>query len=193
MVSRYKINMKMKPVLLHGLLVCCVFAAPLMAQEAKEDAPAGTEKKYYKTYGPNGEVIYSDKPVKNAKEIKAPKASTYEPVATPAFEASKPAPKQKPFEYDSLVISKPAHEESIWSNEGKLDVSLSLEPTLRNGHSIAISVDGNRVKSGSELTYQLSGIDPGEHKLTVEIVDSVGKVIQSQDVTFYLRRHTIKR
>ena len=191
--SRYIMKMGSKSKLLCALFSYCLVCVPVLAEEAVSEMPAVGEKKFYKTIGPNGEVIYTDKPVQNGKEINVPKASTYEPVPTPSFEASKPKPKKKPFEYEALVISKPAHEETIWSNEGKLDVNISLQPSLRNNHSIAVSVDGNRLKSGEGQSYQLSGIDPGEHQLKVEVVDSDGKVIKSQASTFFMRRHIIKR
>jgi hypothetical protein len=191
--SRYIIKMKSKSKLFCALFSCCIVSVPAVAEEAVDEVPTVGEKKFYKTIGPDGEVIYTDKPVQDGKEINVPKASTYEPVPTPSFQASKPAPKKKPFEYDALAISKPAHEETIWSNEGKLEVNINLQPSLRNNHSIAVSVDGNRLKSGEGQAYQLSGIHPGEHQLKVEIVDSDGTVIKSHASTFFMRRHTIKR
>jgi hypothetical protein len=179
--------------LLCSLFTSCAISLPVIADEATNEQEAVGEKKYYKTIGPNGEIIYTDKPAQDAKEVKVPKGSSYKPVPTPKFEASKPAPKQKPFEYESLAISKPAHQETIWSNEGNLEVSISFEPSLRSNHSIVISVDGNRLKTGTEQSYQLSGIDRGEHQLKVEIVDSNDKVLNSQAATFYMRRHIIKQ
>lgn len=174
-----------------ALLFVAIEPAAASEQPSPEE-DAAAEKKFYKKIGPDGQIIYTDKPTKDSKEIKVPKGTTYSPVTTPRLTPHKTRQKPKPFAYENLLIVRPAQEETIWSNEGKLDVAIKLTPTLRDNHKIAISVDGNRLIEGQSLTASLSGIDPGEHVLKAEILNAAGSTFLSESVTFYMKRHIIK-
>jgi len=185
----------LRNILTGSFLFLLVLAGFVSAEEQKVDEPAAAEKKFYKTIGPDGQVIYTDKPVKDSTEVKVPKGTTYKPVVTPDVSPTQTQaqPTRQPFEYESLIITSPSQKETIWSNEGKLDVAVSLEPALRISHVISVSVDGKVMASGKSLTMLLSNIDPGEHELKVEVQDTSGQTVKSEAAIFYMRHHLIKR
>jgi len=185
--------MTMLRIILTSSFMFLVLPGLVTAEEQKEGEPTTVEKKFYKTIGPDGQVIYTDKPVKDSTEIKVPKGTTYKPVVTPDISPSNAQPAREPFEYESLVITSPSQKETIWSNEGKLDVGVSLVPSLRISHSITVSVDGKILARGKSLTIPLSNIDPGEHELKVEVQETSGQSLKSETAVFYMKRHVVKQ
>ncbi len=162
--------------------------------EPAEEENTGNEKKFYKKVGPDGKVIYTDKADESAKEIKVPKAATYKPVKTPRFTPYQIKKKPKPATaYDTFTITKPMNDSTNRTNQGTLPVSIELKPALKSGHKIAYLLDGKVVAENSLTRYTLTEVHPGTHKVTVEIRDYKGSVIQSNSATFHQKRFLIRR
>lgn len=163
-------------------------------EEPDEGESGKDEKKFYKKIGPDGRVIYTDKADEATKEIKVPKTTTYKPVKTPRFTPFQAKQKPKPATaYDTFTITRPLDDSTNRTNEGTLLVSIELKPALKSGHKMAYLLDGKMVAENSLTSYTLTGIHPGTHKITVEIRDYNGSMIQANSATFHQMRFLIKR
>ena len=150
----------------------------------------------YRWVDDNGVVHYSDRPQEGAERIELPQSSTRRapaPARTvsrqPAAAATEEAPAA--FKYESLEISTPAAEETLWNIETILNVSLSVKPALQTGHQIRVYLDGEpQMVSGT--SFQLEEIYRGIHNLQAEIVDEKGKLmIRSRTNRFYVQQNHI--
>jgi len=150
----------------------------------------------YKWVDDDGVVHYSDRPRAGAELIvlsTSPRRSARSrPAArsisrTPA--ETEPAPAA--FKYESITVSTPAAEETLWNIETILNVSLSIEPALQTGHRIRVYFDGEpRMVSGT--SFQLEEVYRGIHNLQAEIVDETGKLmIRSRTNRFYVQQNAI--
>ena len=152
----------------------------------------------YRWVDADGVVHYSDRPEPGAQAIELP---TYQPPASsraPAT-ASRPAPRSQaqsaeeaaPFSYESLTVSSPAAEQTLWNIEGVLNVSLNLSPALQSGHQVRVYFDGTpQMVSGT--SFQIEGVYRGVHNLQAEVIDQSGKLmIRSQPNRFYVQQNAI--
>ncbi len=146
----------------------------------------GAEKeKVYRSTDAEGNVVYSDRPEPGAEEI--------ERVDVQTIEAPKTPPKQRSVEklvpeyrYTEVAISSPKNDETIWNNAGDLTVTLLLVPNLNAGlgHRVALSMDGAQIgQPGTQLQYQLTGIERGTHVLKAVILDKDGKQLAASGTT----------
>lgn len=149
----------------------------------------------YKRVNPDGSVEFSDVPNSvGAKPIELPPDSSYTPPTPP-----KPAPvearkKVGPVDYQSVSITSPANEATIRDNEGKISIVIGSKPALQADHSYVLMMDGKKVGSGSNKTFQLTNIDRGTHTFTCQIIDKKQRMlIQSQPVKLHLIRASVRR
>jgi len=152
----------------------------------------------YKWTDEDGVVHYSDQPHPGAELIQISRTNTF----------SAPTPRRSTFSndddaaestesteftgYDSLTISNPAAEETLWNIEGVLNVSLSVTPALQPGHQVRVYFDGNpRPVSG--LSFQIEEVYRGVHNLQAEIVDETGQLmIRTQPNRFYVQQNSVR-
>ena len=143
----------------------------------------------------NGNTVFSDHPEKGASKIKLPPPQTYAPTAikpsTPATPKAEPAPPR----YHLLSIIQPLDDQSLWANNGQIDLVLAIEPALAvaQGHHILIKLDGQIVISNTQETrLNLKDVDRGSHTLSATIQDSSDKtLIESKPVTLHVLRQSI--
>ena len=81
--------------------------------------------------------------------------------------------------YDAIAIVQPANETTIFDNNGKVEVAVSLSPALRDGDRIALELDGHRERQSSDTRLELSGVERGEHVLQARAVDRNGTLLIS--------------
>lgn len=144
----------------------------------------------YRSIGPDGTVIFSDRKARGAEKVDLPPL----PVYTPRAQAP-PSPALAPGQsgltsYKSLRMLKPANEETIHDNNGLVEVSLALDPALDRGqgHRIRVSLDDTE-HTIETTSVRFSNIDRGTHVLRASVVDEKGKIlITTKPVTIYLRR-----
>jgi hypothetical protein len=156
-------------------------------------AQAQTEA--YRWVDEQGVVHYSDRPQEGAEQIQLPRN------ARPTRRiASAPAPQRNPgtepsaaFSYDSIEISAPAAEETLWNIAGVLNVTLNVQPALRPGHRVRVYFDGEeQMVNGS--SFQIQEVYRGVHNLQAEVLDETGKLMgRSQTNRFYVQQNTIVR
>lgn len=153
----------------------------------------------YRWVDQDGITHYSDRPQEGAVQIQLPKnsrptrrfASTPAPAAPLDNIAAEAA--AAPFSYDSIEISAPAAEETLWNLGGVLNVSLNVQPALQPGHRVRVYFDGNeQMVSGS--SFQIQEVYRGVHNLQAEVLDETGKLMgRSVTNRFYVQQNTIVR
>ena len=148
-----------------------------------------------KTVDADGVVGYTDVPARECKApVKLPPNSTYEPRQLPASipgkEAVEAGDKVGFQGYQSMRIVQPEADGTVRSNEGKVPVTIALEPELHRGHRVAVFLDGKAVLGSFDgLAIELSGIERGTHSVRATVSDAKGKrLIESPTIQFTLRK-----
>ncbi len=102
-------------------------------------------------------------------------------------------PEPEVFRYESLVVTSPEPEQTLWNIGGVVTVSLALSPALRSGHQVRVYYDGNP-QEVTGLNFQLQEVYRGAHNLQAEVLDQNGNVmIRSQPSRFYVQQTSILR
>ncbi len=141
-----------------------------------------------------GVVHYSDRPHPGAERVVIDEPNTSK---APARRAQTPANGDAeqdtgPLRYNSLEVSTPGAEETLWNIEGVLNVSLSLSPALQPGHQVRVYFDGSpQMVSGT--SFQLQEVYRGVHNLQAEVLDETGSMmIRSRTNRFYVQQSTVR-
>ena len=154
----------------------------------------------YRWVDADGIVHYSDRPQAGAEKIQLPanaratRRVTPEPAAAAAPNATAAAPAAAaPFSYDSIQISAPGPEETLWNIGGVLNVTLNVQPALQPGHRVRVYFDGNEQMVNSS-SFQIQEVYRGVHNLQAEVLDETGKLMgRSMTNRFYVQQNTIVR
>lgn len=155
---------------------------------------AGTEA--YKWTDEDGVVHYSDRPVPGATRIVLAEPNRSRSPAPQRKDATaaeqEPARDSAPAGYESLVVTTPGAEETLWNIEGVLNVSLALNPGLQPGHQVRVYFDGQpRLVQGT--SFQLEEVWRGVHNLQAEVLDETGRLmIRSRTNRFYVQQSTVR-
>jgi hypothetical protein len=147
----------------------------------------------YKSVNERGEVIYSDRPGKDAERLRMPDLPTYTPQPLRSYTRSTdPERSEPPAGYDRFIISSPANDATIRNNVGNLEVTTLLQPALMvpREHTVQFYLDGVAQGVASDaLTLSLENIDRGTHRLSASVLDADGKVlITTAPVTVHIKR-----
>ncbi len=168
-------------------LLAAVLAAGSLVADAMADA--------YRWVDSDGVVHYSDRPEPGAEQIALPEANTTNVRKYSSGGAASPSEQTGAdgSRYESLAISSPAAEETLWNIEGVLSVTLALSPGLKPGHQVRVYFDGSpRMVGGT--SFQLQEVWRGVHNIQAEVLDETGKLmIRSQPNRFYVQQNTVKR
>ncbi len=146
----------------------------------------------------DGVVHFSDVPVEGAEVINLSEysrttgariAPTRSQNRNTSNDAATPTPA---FRYESISVTVPGAEETLWNIEGVLKVTVSVSPPLQSGHQIRAYFDGEARTVGS-TSFTINEVYRGVHNLQVEVVDSTGKLmIRSQTNRFYVQQNSIR-
>jgi len=168
-----------------------ILLALLVAAGAFADAYTWTDE--------NGIVHYSDKPHPGATLIELGESSAARPrpttrpgatASTPGSDGAQDAPQASG--YQSLEITSPAAEETLWNIEATLNVTLALTPELKPGHQVRVYFDGTPQMVGG-TRFRLEEVYRGVHNLQVEVIDGTGKlIIRSRPSRFYVQQNAVR-
>jgi hypothetical protein len=149
----------------------------------------------YKWEDENGQIHYSDMPHKGAAEVEMQPLQTFS--MPDAAEDSTSAAEENAVAddaYQSIQITSPDGEETIWNTGGNVTVSLSLLPRLQTGHKVRLFMDGKLLADmpQGQDSVELTSIERGEHSMRAEVQDQTGAtLITSEPVTFFYQRTTV--
>lgn len=146
-----------------------------------------------KTMDADGVVSYAEVPATECpQEVKLPPYSRYSPRLLPETGAADPgAPGETRFTgYKSIRIERPKAGSSVRNDDGRVLVSIGLEPALQPGHRVTLLVDGRPLANTFDgLSIELSGVQRGDHSLRAAVADGTGKrLIESSPVDFTMRQ-----
>lgn len=149
----------------------------------------------YKSIGPDGSVIYSDRPTPNAEEVRLPEPSTYAPPALPAGEGP-PAVGEEPMSrdlYEAVRIVAPPNDGTLFAALGGVDIDVTLQPDLMEGHTLSYIVDGKELAKGLRTNrVRVTDLERGTHHLEVVVRDEGGSIVgRSARITFHLRQSSL--
>lgn len=150
----------------------------------------------YKWVDEDGVVHFSDRPEPGAERVELSEysrntgARLYKDT-TPASDADEQEAADQPFRYESLSVSAPGAEETLWNIEGVLNVALALNPGLQSGHQVRVYFDGQpRMVSGT--SFQIEEVFRGVHNIQAEVINETGKLmIRSRPNRFYVQQNTV--
>jgi hypothetical protein len=149
----------------------------------------------YKWADENGQVHYSDVPQEGATEVDIAPIQTFSAPSVTASTSSsnddKDA-KETLANYESMEITSPATEETIWNTGGKVTVAVQTRPGLQTGHQIRMYLDGKPLPNLAPGTssQQVSEVARGEHQLRAEIWDENGTILIKADPSIFFYQQT---
>jgi hypothetical protein len=158
---------------------------------------ASANSEVFKRIGPDGQVYFSDQPGPDAERIDLAPVPTVSlpPVPEPAVQAGSPATEPQinaSAAYSEFAITSPTSEQGVRANNGDVTIHLSLQPALRPGHTIAVSVngeDGEAVYTTDAMMLELNNMSRGRHTVAATVVDANDEaLIKTSPVTFYVLR-----
>ena len=147
----------------------------------------------YKTVDEDGNIIFTDKPSGDAEKIELQELQTIE---NPNPAKYRPEPDRNDKKggsgdrniYNTLIVTNPADGSGLRNNAGNVTITVSVEPTLRPGHRLVLTMDGEEISNGNSLSTSLQNVDRGTHNIAASIVDENDKVLKSVTSSFSLLR-----
>ncbi len=95
--------------------------------------------------------------------------------------------------YPVLKVASPAPHETVWADNGRIEIVALTSPPLHRNQAFVYKLDGV-VRAGPTHRYSvtLGKVFRGSHTVSVAVVDDAGQVVQSSaPVTVYVKHHTI--
>ena len=169
-----------------GILFLSLFATGL--------APAQTG--VYRWVEPDGTVTFTDQSRPGAEkiEIQAPQTVPPPEAVRKALRANseRAEPAASGAAYTQFAIVSPSDDEAVRSNNGDVNIALSLEPALHADHAIVVSMDGQAIGKGSSTSLQLENLPRGTHTVQATVVDAAGtEIIRTDTVSFHVLRRRL--
>jgi hypothetical protein len=130
----------------------------------------------------------------NARRVEIPPSNvSAQPRKHAVQKAHAPAKPAPIFRYQLLRILVPEPDATVRSMTGELIVSVSNDPTLQNGHTYRLLVDGQPYgQAGRSPVFPLINIDRGTHQLAVEILDETDRIVErTPNQPFHMLRITL--
>lgn len=175
-----------------------IILAIVLGVTALLGALAQSAEEVYRWVDEDGLVHYSDQPHPGAEKLRietAPAAGTRVPAnAAGSLRGGEREGEQqsdRPAGYQSLTVSQPTAEETLWNIGATLSVTLDLQPALRPGHRVRVYFDGE-VREVSGTRFTLEEVYRGVHNIQAEVVDANGNVmIRSEPNRFYVQQTSV--
>lgn len=160
----------------------------------------------YRSTDAQGNVVFTDNPERGGEkvdlepltvvpsrgEVRNQEAVTR--VESGGTSATRDGPGEPFMPYDSFRIASPGNEETLPSGAaGGLEVTLGIEPRLREDHRVRLLVDGRVSQSAMHTeAFLLNDLSRGEHSLQAELIDGSGEVRhRTSPVTLYVQRASV--
>ena len=150
----------------------------------------------YKWVDAQGVIHYSDRPSPGAKRIEINTADSTHTSAAGMHSLDAAPQDRQPIApvagYQSCLISDPKAEQSLFAPD-TVHVGVALEPGLRPGDQLAVSVDGQPLSGAAgSADFNAPGLDRGSHTVTAVVKDQSGRpVCTAPPITFYIQRPSV--
>ena len=157
----------------------------------------------YRHVDENGVTIYSDKPpTKGAKPIVLPPIQVVGPVGGQPTAGSSSGDAAAAAQPDltggaplSVSIMSPSPDETFRGDDRQLPVSIRMNQPLPEGYGLLYMIDGTAQNAAPTraLNYTLTGVERGEHMVTVATVNASGKeVARTAPVIVHMKPPTVQ-
>lgn len=141
----------------------------------------------YKWIGPDGQIHYSDRRVSGAERVGVKAHRPPSPTEAAADDQVQDADAGL---YENFEILSPEQNQTLRNAEGKVELSLLIEPALSSDHKIELILNANPVPGeagGSQILLQ--GLSFGSHQVQARILDQYDEVVALTPVVdFHLRK-----
>ena len=143
----------------------------------------------------DGTKTYSDRPIPGGVPVELEQPQTYSAPPPPPVTSNLPAEQRAlaqmdDFNYSTCGVT-PANDETF-TNPESVPVSVNLEPGLRPGDTMTLSIDG-KVVGTNTLNYVMTPAYRGSHTVQVIVKDQFGRELCSSSATFHVMRPSINR
>ncbi len=160
----------------------------------------------YRSTDAQGNVVFTDNPERGGEEVDLEPLTVVPSrgevrdqeavtrVESGGTSASRDGPGEPFMPYDSFRIASPGNEETLPSGAaGSLEVTLGIEPRLREDHRVRLLVDGRVSQSAMHTeAFLLNDLPRGEHVLQAELLDGSGEIRhRTSPVTLYVQRASV--
>lgn len=141
----------------------------------------------YKGLDEGGNVVYSDTPFDNAKEITPPPLTITKPFKIPPKEMQEEADEEaasSDTQYTKFNIVSPTNDETI-RNAPSITINMQIKPKLDiiKGDNIWLFFDGKPlVKNSQSLTIPIGRADRGSHTVQAQLRSKTGKIIKRSNL-----------
>jgi len=162
---------------------CLIIALPGLAREVYKWTAEDGVPIYSDTYRPGAQKLS----VSTGKAQRSLQAQTTEPTTETEGTANTG-------DYQTFEIAQPNDDETIRSDEGVVNVGLSLSPMLSPGHVIQVYLDGSKLSADLSTTqFSLNELNRGTHSLQAKVVDAESNpLISTAVVNFHLRQAAVE-
>ncbi|MCM2972488.1 DUF4124 domain-containing protein [Larsenimonas suaedae] len=146
----------------------------------------------YRVVDEDGTVRFSDRPTPGASAVRPAMPDVVSP---PSGGLAAPTSSQSVSEarraYRRFYIESPADKATIPPGyAGDIQVSVGVEPSLKDGDRVRLLLDGTPSQSAMRArVFMIAGVERGEHRIQAELIDEGGRVLrQSSPVTVFVKR-----
>lgn len=154
---------------------------------------AASAQDIYRWVDKDGVVHYSDQPGSpSAERIELADPSTYESGGAAAdYTPSAPPPQMARMQYDSLVITSPAPDQTFFGTDAEVQVSAAVGGGLQPDHQLVFYVDDIRRPATEGTALRLSNVHRGTHYVRASVIDADGvAVITSAQIAFHVHQRS---
>jgi hypothetical protein len=163
--------------------------------------PLAAAETGYRIVHPDGTVEFTDDPNRGGEKVEIEEVPTFHSVVPTTKSGSATNRSQssagkedQAASYQSLTITAPKAEQTIWFDGGPIAVNVNVAPQLAEGDSVVVLLDGKEVTRGQRTSFNLPQVERGSHTIGAKVVNASGTtVLRASPVTFYMQRHTINR
>lgn len=147
----------------------------------------------YKTVDENGNVTYSDSPVKeNSKKLDLPEINSQpspNPETAPSF--SQANEKTKPVKY-TLNINEPSHDQAIPPGQRDVAIIAEIDPIpLEEDITYTLLIDGAAADTASLPSFLVKEPLRGSHNIQVQAKREKKVIATSKSITIHVIRPTV--
>ncbi|WP_323751824.1 DUF4124 domain-containing protein [Marinobacter sp.] len=151
----------------------------------------------YRHVDAQGNVTFSDEPIKGAETVKVKPVTT---ITLPKPEVVRETDKlrdevdREGASYDTLAFAYPQNDQAFHSGNGTVTFEIQSTPALKPDHKYEITLDGQPVGQSTSGSVTVQNINRGTHSAVAHIVDRNGVQVKTgQTIRFTVHRPSIAR
>jgi len=138
----------------------------------------------------DGTKTYSDRPIPGGQPVDLQPAQTYSAPPS-AVTSQRPSEEERlrqadDFRYQSCSVTPPNDE--TFHNPQSVDIMVSMNPPLRSGDVVTLTVDGQAPGPPNSMSYTMSPAYRGTHTVGVSVANSNGKTLCNSTSVFHVQQ-----